>query len=196
MLIIASDNLAIYKEEEKIWRSYMHSCPEHVEAYFIRGNPKLKRSSIVVDDIIWSQTKENVLPGILNKTILSLQHFLPRLQDKFDFVVRTNLSSFYVLPRLIAFARTLPRKNCYRGPVHSSKTLCGGLDWAAGYGMIISSDLAYKMAKTDFLINYNIGVQDDLVIALFLRNHYGITPVSHSHINIHDIFLRVDELTL
>ena len=37
VLIITSDNLPVYPKLQKVWKSYMHSDPEHIEAYFIRG---------------------------------------------------------------------------------------------------------------------------------------------------------------
>lgn len=38
VLIISSDNRPIYLEFEKLWRSYMHLNPEHVEAYFLKAS--------------------------------------------------------------------------------------------------------------------------------------------------------------
>ncbi|MCX6988703.1 MAG: hypothetical protein NTZ52_04285 [Chlamydiae bacterium] len=112
VLIIASDNFPgvdlvfPYPELKKIWRSYMHTNP-NIEAYFIQGDPNLSSPYEIQGDVIWSKTEENLRPGILNKTLLSIECMLPRINE-FDYVLRTNLSSFYVFPRLLHFLQTLP----------------------------------------------------------------------------------------
>ncbi len=109
VLIIASDNLPVYVEEQKIWRAYMHLNPKHVEAYFIKADPTLSTPFAIKEDIIWARGAENVRPGVLNKTLLAFEALLPRLHE-FDYVIRTNLSSFYVFPRLFTFLETLPKE--------------------------------------------------------------------------------------
>lgn len=168
ILIIATDDFPgsdlvfPYRELQNIWRSYMHLDPKHIEAYFIRANPNLTADFEVINDVLWSKTEENLKPGILNKTILSLQYFLPRLQE-FDFILRTNLSSFYVLPQLMKFIKTLPK----------TKTYCAsGEQFGSGCGYLLSNDLAALIVEhKDRLLN-NLG-DDDVCIGYFLRD-FGI----------------------
>lgn len=139
VLIIASDQFPVYVELQKIWQSYIHSDPEHIETYFIRGDPNLPTSYEIKNDIIWSKTDEGWSPasaGIINKTVLSLEAMLPRLHE-FDYILRTNLSSFYVFPRLLKFLETLPKKRCYAG-----SNTGGDSPIASGCGFIISPDVA------------------------------------------------------
>ena len=75
VLIIASDEYPVYVELQKIWRSYMHYNPKQVEAYFMKADPDLGTMSIIQDDVIWSKTSETLAPGIINKTILSIEAF-------------------------------------------------------------------------------------------------------------------------
>lgn len=145
VLIIDSENLPVYKQLRKIWRSYMHYNPEQVESYFIRGNPNLSRSHIIENDIIWSKTQESYIPGILNKTILSLEAMIPRIND-FDYILRTNLSSFYVFPRLLKVLNKSPRSRFilsggFVSPFDNS------LKCPHGCGYIISRDLAELIIK-------------------------------------------------
>jgi hypothetical protein len=102
VLIIASEDLPVYVELQKIWRAYMHSFPANVDAYFIKGDPNLPTKYQFVDDVIWSQTVENLIPGLINKTVLSLEAMLPKLHQ-YDYVLRANLSSFFHFPRLLEF---------------------------------------------------------------------------------------------
>ena len=79
VLIIASDQVPIYRELQEVWRSYMHSDPQHIEAYFIKGDPNLPSLYEIKEDVIWSRTEEGWSPGIINKTVLSLEAMRDRL---------------------------------------------------------------------------------------------------------------------
>jgi hypothetical protein len=163
VLVITSDNEPRYIELQKLWKSYMHYDPDHVESYFIRADPNLAVSCKIEEDDIWSRAKECHIPGIIEKTVHSLEYLLPRLKE-FDFVIRTNLSSFYIFPRLLKFLETLPKKQCYAGPVAwENATL------VSGCGIILSSDIAEFIANQRFrLFIQKNSDYDDVVLWRFL----------------------------
>jgi hypothetical protein len=167
VLIIASDQFPVYIELQKIWRFYMHRDPEHIEAYFIKGNEHLPKKTMIKGDIIWSKTKEGWIPdsaGILNKTILSLEMMIPRMNE-FDYILRTNLSSFYVFPRLLSFLKTLPKTGCYCGSaIHSGSTI------ASGCGFIISPDVVKKLVRHKRHLLNVAHIGDDVAIGCFLHD--------------------------
>lgn len=168
ILIIASDNHPAYIELQKIWRAYMHLDPSHMEAYFIKGDPDLKSDFEIKGDTIWSKTPECFVPGIINKTILSLEAMRDRRME-FDFVLRTNLSSFLVFPRVLKFLETLPKTRCY-----CSTILRGGDDgsivFGSGAGFFLSRDLAELMVEKKHLIfQHNCLYPDDVLVGYFLQ---------------------------
>lgn len=163
VLVIASDDLPVYKELQAIWKSYMHLDPDHVEAYFIRGNPNLSTDFEIQEDVIWSKTDENVIPGILRKTVLSLEALLPRIEE-FDYVLRTNLSSFYIFPRLLQFLHTLPKKECYCAFIGEAQ----GIWYGSGAGFILSKDLVQMLVRDRQLIP-NHPLHDDVLIGAFFQ---------------------------
>lgn len=171
VLIICSDDLPVYFGLQNIWRSYMHLDPERFECYFIRGNPNLKTEFKIENDVIWSKTEENLIPGILNKTILSLAALQPRLHN-FDYVLRSNLSSFFVFPRLFEFLKQAPKENFYCGIHHGYGSYILNEGWICGAGIIMSIDLAnLLLRKKSSLIDLNHHHNDDIVIAeLFLKH--------------------------
>ncbi len=140
VLIICSDDLPEYAGFQRSWSSYMHLDPDYFECYFIRANPDMKTNFQIDKDIIWSKTQENLVPGILNKTLLSLEAMLPRL-DEFDYVLRTNLSSFFIFPRLKNFLLNAPRRNFFCGIHHLLGEDWQPEGWICGAGMIMSRDL-------------------------------------------------------
>lgn len=178
VLVIASDQFPVYRELQKIWRESMHYDRLHVESYFIKGDPNLEINYIIKDDIIWSQTDEGWTPasaGVLNKTLLSLEALQPRFHE-FDFILRTNLSSFYIFPRLLDFLKTLPKTGCYSGaPL--------GDNIASGAGFIMSPDVAELLIRGKNRL-YNVAAMpDDCVIGHFLTEK-GVKVTPHARLDV------------
>lgn len=177
VLIIASDNHPAYIELQKIWRAYMHLDPSHVEAYFIKGNPDLQHDFEIKGDTIWSKTQECFVPGIINKTLLSLEAMRDRRME-FDFVLRTNLSSFLVFPRVVKFLNTLPKTRCYCSTILRGGE-DGGIWFGSGAGFFLSRDLAELIVEKKHLLSQLTTVYpDDVLIGhFFQQEHVQMLPL-------------------
>jgi len=175
ILIIASDNHPAFIELQEIWRRYMHSDPEHIEAYFIKGDPNLSVENEIVGDTIYSRIKDCYRPGILEKTVLSMEFMLDKIKEC-DYVLRTNLSSFYVFPKLLRFLNTLPKTNCYCGrplvPCHGDVTSeFYNVPFAWGLGFILSPDMAELLVENkEELLAKKWDAPDDVAIGGFFHN--------------------------
>lgn len=177
VLIICSDQLPVYTELQKIWRSYMHYDPKHVECYFIRSDPHLPKLFEIKGDTITSQAgPEGWTPdsaSILNKTILSIEAMLPRMHE-FDYIVRTNLSSFYIFPRLLKYLETAPRIGFYSGSnigVESETPI------ASGCGFVMSPDVASLLVINKPKIFNRSKLPDDMEIGkFFYKRNVKLTP--------------------
>lgn len=180
VLIIASDGDEIYIELQKIWQAYMHHNRQYMEAYFIKGNPNLSISCQVLKDTIWCKTLENPQPGILNKTIMSLEIMMSRIKSgDFDYILRADLSSFYIFPRLLDFLRVCPRSNFYSGRELLSK-------YASGSGFLMSSDVAELLVQSKELFLNNSTDIDDVLIGKFLIKN-GMVTFRHARMDILDL---------
>ncbi len=164
VFVIANDDEPIYVELQKIWRAYMHLDPEHVDAYFIKADPYLEAEYKIDGDTIWSRTEESLFPGILNKTLLSLEAMKDRLEE-YDYFLRTNLSSFYVFPRLLHTLSFLPKHRfCFSfGIPHFQPMIISG----AGY--ILSQDVVKMILENKHRL-MNVQEFDDVVLGRFLNN--------------------------
>ena len=185
VLIITSDDVPVYKELQKIWQRYMHNDPEHVEVYFIRGDPALPVDYAIEGDVVWSKTAESIMPGIINKTILSLEGLLPRIHTEFDYVLRTNLSSFYVFPRLLKFLERCPRQQLYCGSTDRAITFC------SGSGFLLTPDLAQMLVDHKSYFLNNNRANDDVLIGNFFKEQ-GIRATPHFRIDfcsLHDWYI-------
>lgn len=66
-LIIASDNLEIYKKEQELWRQYMHTDPD-IESYFIKSKELSGGDVLVKGDTIWVNGNERLYAGRVKYT--------------------------------------------------------------------------------------------------------------------------------
>ncbi len=177
VFVIANDQEPVYVELQKIWRAYMHLDREHVDAYFIKANPHLDTEYKIEGDTIWSRTEESIFPGILNKTLLSLEAIGDQL-EKYDYFLRTNLSSFYVFPKLLqALNHTPKHRFCFSfGIPHFQPMIISG----AGY--ILSQDVVKMMLENKHGL-MNVREYDDVVLGYFLTNR-KIQLTRHNRIDL------------
>jgi hypothetical protein len=183
VLIIASDNHPAFIKLQEKWRSYMHLDREHIEAYFIKGNPDMAAENEIVGDIIYSKLMDSYKPGILKKSILSMEFMLDKIKT-FDYVLRTNLSSFYAFPELLKFVETLPKKNCYCAhplrPYHGNVTPeLRNIPFGWGAGFILSPDLVEMLVlQKEELFQRSSEIPDDVLIGVFFhKRNIKIIPV-------------------
>lgn len=184
LLIVANDDLPEYIEFQKIWRAYMHIDPLHVESYFLKMEPDLPSVCEIHADTIFCKVERNYIPGIINKNILSMEKMLPRLNE-FDYIFRTNLSSFIYFPKLLEFLKTLPRKNCYCGvPVYVE------FPFASGAGFILSTDLVEKMVlNKNRLYNITFNHEDVVIGRFFYEEHVPLITTSRMDVTRLDYWL-------
>jgi hypothetical protein len=113
--------------------------------------------------------EECLLPGVLEKTLKGFGFALANYT--FDFLLRTNISSFFVFPLLKGVLATLPCIGCYAGAQGFDK-----VPFASGAGMILSPDVAQLLVQNTAALNH--GLIDDLAIATFLHNlRFQIFPL-------------------
>jgi hypothetical protein len=109
LLVISSNTDAAYAGLHQAWRTYMHSHPD-VDSFFIEYHPV---TGIWRDgDILRLPGKES-FPNIRRKTLDSIEYFLQN--PVYTHVVRTNLSSFWILPRLVDRLKASPPTGLYAG---------------------------------------------------------------------------------
>lgn len=169
VLIVDSDNLPVYKEFRKIWRSYMNDDPSHIEAYFIRGDNNLNQEYKIDKDIIWVKTQESWRPGMINKTVMSLEVMQPRFHE-FDYILRTNLSSFYVFNNLISVLQNMPREKFVMSKRYGNEN---GYLRPHGSGYIISTDIANDIIRNKSLLMNSKEADDEQMGRFFDTQDYN-----------------------
>jgi len=110
VLIIATDGHP-YTMFEHFWRQYMNINPTF-ECYFIKADPNINKNYIE-DQIIYIKCEEK-FENIYYKTIEAFKMF--DIQS-YDYIFRTNLSSFIVFDKYKNWLETLPKVNVYNGSI-------------------------------------------------------------------------------
>jgi hypothetical protein len=215
ILIIASHN-EIYDKFASCWKAYMNEFAE-VKSYFLYMEPNLEREMVVTEDSIIFKGMETAVPGILYKTYSAMKYCTE--QYSYDYLLRTNLSSFFHIPRLLDFL-SLQHKENYIGarlecdPVgriilsdSSRLTSFKGLHVGTGFaflhgsGIILSYDVVYKLVcfmMSNDIINTNI--PDDVALSFFLYElyepNYYIETVDEKNNNLNDIYCPSEFINL
>lgn len=177
MVVISSNQAAVYAEHRKIWKSYMKSHPD-VECYFIEYMPNLLHP-IVTETTIYLPGKESY-ENIIRKTLDSIEYFTSR--KRYDFIVRANLSSVWIFPRLLQYLETAPRQGLYGGEINKNMPIPHPIDYVSGAGIIFTPDVCQLLLRNRRLV-YESNVIDDVDIGYALHK-LNVSPTFIPRVNV------------
>jgi len=146
-----------------------------VQVYFVFGSGKNKQNN---DDL--GIDKKNILnfpsiyesriPGIFQKTIKAFEFI--QQNHTYHHIIRTNLSSFFILSNLIRQCNLLPHKNCYAGVIGYDKQ--SNTQFVSGACYILSKDQVEIVLKNEPSISSVKILLDDVVIGKILCHQHKI----------------------
>jgi len=173
MLIISNESIPVYKKHKELWLKYMNLNPS-VDCYFMEYHPE--KNYIIEKNTIFIKGVETYHPGIREKTIDCFNYFLNR-DTKYDYIIRTNLSSLWNFKALLKYLQTLPKEGVYSGAL--GKHI---VSFASGSGFIMTPDVVSKIVQHRNLCN-EINIIDDVDIGYLLQK-IGIFPFRNSRTDI------------
>jgi hypothetical protein len=115
MLIIYSENNELYKYNKQIWKQYMNSN-NNILALFVMYEPNIETEFKLIpeDNMLLIRGEENLsCENILNKTKIAIRYC--NLNYSYDYIVRTNISSFWIFDNLVNFLKSNTKTNCIQG---------------------------------------------------------------------------------
>ena len=172
-LIISSSDVPQYLQMKELSKLYYNLFNDKIKHFYIEFKTDLAVDIIEEEDHIFMKGDESIIPGILVKTKLALEYINNKYN--YDYVIRTNLSSFWDLNNLLIFKNYLPRQ----------KMCCGHLPFntfISGTGIIMSNDVSKKITP---LINTRSSYNDDLYITNLLSNcKYSIQNIEKAGFSI------------
>jgi hypothetical protein len=133
---------------------------------------------VVTENTITHRSKEWYEPGILYKTIAAMDYCVSNYS--FEYLLRTNLSSFYCFPRLLKYIDSQPRVNYAAAKQNMFRE---GIGFLSGAGFILSKDIVSRFLNEvfykDALTEENIYFPDDVTISAIVSCLSGVSGVFH-----------------
>lgn len=150
----------------------------NIKCYFIEFNNNIDENIILdeINNIIYIKGKETYIPGILDKTIKSIQYIVSQ-NIEFNYILKTNLSTFVVLDKLYNYLLNYPID--YGGPLGTIsnfpeyKKYIDKIDktnrfFPSGTGILMSKIVVNKLLEN--IPDYTF--IDDLSIGLVLSRYF------------------------
>lgn len=165
VVLIISTNLTEYERQAKaMWRRYMNLKPE-IDCIFIENDETMNSSNHYDEEnnLLKIKEEESPIPGIYLKTIKSFQWVLqhPKLKTC-DYIIRTNLSSFWIFDRLLEkLPRTPPSDYVLAQKVFNQ--------FPSGCGMVMSKTVVENLCTIHHHQDTVNQVPDDVIIGESLR---------------------------
>jgi len=191
IILVIGARGGLWDKLREVWQKYSHIFPE-VRTHFVYGENS--REDFLLGDLMYDDCKEQYPPTI-HKT---LRAFRTINNYDYDFVLRTNLSSFWDIPRLLKNLEELPTEKCYAGdgPLHhvSPNTEYIACPYVSGTDTILSKDVVekginYLDSNEEFnnkLLSYNgWTLPDDKAMGMLFLNELHTPIVSLSHRKVH-----------
>ena len=142
----------LYPHFKNVYEQYINENP-NIKVLFVYGDsPTLIANEY---DLVYD-VFENDYPGMITKTLLAMKD-IENTYD-YDFLIRTNLSTFWDLHRLEHRLDKLPKTQCLTGTQVKLKNKTGDdYHYIAGYDMVISRDLVQSIIPhSNAIINQKI----------------------------------------
>jgi hypothetical protein len=166
VLILASDDQPLYKEFQKRWLKYMDRHPLF-DCYFYKANPDQKEHMYLSDRTTLSIKMTESLGNVYEKTLMAFRFFRPHF-DRYEFIFRTNLSSFLVFDTYLEYCKKCPKSNfcsAYTMPFYLRHDPSFQLRFPSGAGITFSPDVI-ELLLSDPPKKFS---QDDVTIGIFLK---------------------------
>jgi hypothetical protein len=169
ILIIATNEPKYYELMSDIWKKYMNNHPQ-IKTYFIKDKLKEQNEEIYIDEqnfTIHTNIKDSLIPGILIKTIKSIEYINNNFN--FKYIYRTNLSSFLNLQLMNDY---ILNNNFDYGAVIGK---CNNISYGSGCGFFLSKKICDYLIKNKNLLEYNL--YDDVAIGKLLTKKVDIFSI-------------------
>ena len=174
ILIIDSDKLPAYEGMRSIWRQYMNRFAPQVKSYFIRCNPLRQEDYIDEENaIIYVAGFNERSRNIIYKTQIAMKRMLEQY-GSLEYILRSNLSSFVHIPRLLKCVDEFPNTQLYSGTHYYNKwdspETGAKHNFVSGDSILMSRDVCSIVIDTD-VDSIKDHDADDVIIGHIMEIH-------------------------
>ena len=166
LLVIASRGNIYDKLIKNYWIPFIKYSQKYKEIniFLVFGSENKDGicNEIKDNELVFENT-DTFIPGILIKTIRAFK----LINDKYSYnkILRTNLSSFFIIDKMLKFSYSLPNTSLYAGFIgcYQNKKFCSG----AGFLVFKKDTIEYILKNKD---NINYDKPDDVSIGLLFKD--------------------------
>lgn len=179
MLVFASENHELYKFMKRAWLTYHEHHPE-IKVFFCYGAGSGLGSNPW--DLCFEDLPESHVKGI-KKVIRAMEYIDSNYTC--DFLIRTNLSTFWDLDLLYERLKKLPLKGCLSGSKSNLPKINGG-HFVLGYDMIFNGDSLSELVKMKeeilTIADHPIieSIAEDRILSLYLTDILKLSIIPSS----------------
>ena len=152
----SSNKYQILKGYNKI---YFDMFKHDIKFFFIEYKKDIIEDVLEVGDFIYVKGLEDpMVPNMLIKNVKAINYINSKY--KYDYIIRSNLSTFWNIPSLMLLYNNIPRNNFFGGHVVFNSFI-------SGTGIIISHDIVPILLKINPM---NFNDNDDVAISHFMKS--------------------------
>jgi hypothetical protein len=188
IILVLASNFPNNKFYREVWKQYMFRDPSF-KILFIYGKSDIALSDYNQEyDII----SEKVNEGMGIAKVLEAFKLIER-RFKYDYLVRTNLSTFWDFTKLHKHLDVLPKKNCYSGDGPLPDYNSDGY-YLSGVDTIVSEEMISSINKNNNNVNINRSWEDESM-GLYFHGVLG-APMLPNRICFFEDILSKDQVDL
>lgn len=178
-LIIATNNTPYFNNSRKVWKQYMNLNP-NFKCFFIYGKLEQPLQDTDSNDLVFDNVLENNTFCQIQKSLLAMKYI--SCNYTYDYIIRTNLSTFWNLNLVDNLLQKCPKTLCYSGghdlsPFRISHNTIIYTKIYSGVSIILTPDIIELFFNN--LSKFNFNLPDDISLGLFMTdfkfNPYDIT---------------------
>lgn len=164
-LVIASCNYH-YNLMKSVMKQYMNKY-DNIRTFFMYGkHSNYNEDAEDENDLYFENVEESLRPGILDKTVEAMKYVNQHYEYKY--LMRTNLSSFFVLDRFLKYIQTLPQEKCFVG-INGEYY---GQTFISGAGYLMTRDVVDYFVSNRHLMNAKL--PDDVASGIIVSKKFKV----------------------
>lgn len=188
LLVLASNENQLYKNFRKIYLEYYNANPK-VKVFLVYGETNIDPKEC---DLIFRDIEEEYYPGMITKTLRAMEYVENNFE--YDYILRTNISTFWDFESLLKRLEVEPKEKCLVGTFRKCTYVnTSSPNYISGVDILLSRDYAKMMIENaEEIIDHNL--PEDWAITQFFLDS-GIQPKSSNPRAIHFLehFSHFDE---
>lgn len=181
VLIISSSDGGIYSYMKKISQLYLTLFTDKIKFFYLEYNNSLGDEPVYnIDNHLYFQGTDSITPGMYQKTIKAIEYINKNYE--YEFILRTNLSSFLNLNNILSYLDLVPNINFAGGYSFQGFISGTGIFMSRDVGNILIQDQRNDDINEDVLIS-NIISQNNIPIINITAYKWGfLTDADESHL--------------